>query len=455
MKHLEDYLRLNAQQHPDKPFVIVGDEVTTYSEFWSAVQSVLNQPDGILPPRGDKRRGLILRASQDARFLVSYFAAHLAGVPVVPLESDTTDERYTDIVSIVDGADIPDDVADILFTTGTTGSQKGTMLSHRAIVSNAENLIDAQGFCAETLFVISGPLNHIGSLSKVWPTVIVGGTLCITDGMKDMEAFFAAMKATLLSPQGGKMACAEQKIATFLVPASIRMLLQFGADRLSEYADRIDFIETGAAPMSQADMERLCQLLPSTRLYNTYASTETGIICTHDYNAEGCIAGCLGRPMKHSTLIITDEGFVACQGPTLMTGYVGDSELTASILRDSTLFTHDKGYVDEHGRLRLLGRDGDVINVGGYKVNPVEVEDAASSLPGIADCICIEGQHPVLGASLRLLVVLSEGSTLTRKDIAQHLLARLERHKVPQMYSFVSSVQRTYNGKLDRKYYRK
>lgn len=444
MKHLEDYLRQSVQLHSDKPFVVVGDEVTTYSEFWNAVKTEAHR----MKENGERR--LVLRASQDAGFLVSYFAAHLAGVPVVPLESDTTAERYAEIEVIVNGADIPDDVADILFTTGTTGVQKGTMLSHRAIVSNAENLIDAQGFCAETMFVISGPLNHIGSLSKVWPTVIVGGTLCVTDGMKDMDAFFAALQPHSYPHMGG-----GQKFATFLVPASIRMLLQFGADRLSAYADRIDFIETGAAPMAQADMECLCRLLPQTRLYNTYASTETGIICTYDYNADGCIAGCLGRPMKHSTLFITDEGYVACQGATLMTGYVGDSELTSSILRDSTLFTQDKGYVDEHGRLRLLGRNSDIINVGGYKVNPVEVEDSVSLLTGIADCICTEDQHPVLGTALRLLIVLNEGSALTRKDIAQHLLAHLERYKVPQMYSFVSSIKRTYNGKLDRKYYRK
>lgn len=62
------------------------------------------------------------------------------------------------------------------------------------------------------------------------------------------------------------------------------MLLQFGADRLAQYADRLDFIESGAAPLPHADMLRLCDLLPHTRLYNTYASTETGIIATYNYN---------------------------------------------------------------------------------------------------------------------------------------------------------------------------
>ena len=123
-----------------------------------------------------------------------------------------------------------------------------------------------------------------------------------------------------------------------------------------------------------------CFILPQSRLYNTYASTETGIISTYDFQHGECLVGCVG-------FIIGEDGKIACTGKTLMSGYYGDEALTRSIMKEGVLYTSDRGTVDEQGHLRLKGRDGDIINVGGYKVAPDEVEDAALSLPFIKDCI--------------------------------------------------------------------
>ena len=136
-----------------------------------------------------------------------------------------------------------------------------------------------------------------------------------------------------------------------------------------------------------------------------------------------------------------------------MTGYVNDPELTATILRDNTIFTSDIGHIDEEGMLRLEGRQGDVINVGGYKVAPTEVEDAALSLPEVKDCICISVEHPVMGHALKLLVVLAEGHPFNKRQLALALKERLETYKVPLLYEQIEKVQRTYNGKIDRKFY--
>ena len=275
---------------------------------------------------------------------------------------------------------------------------------------------------------------------RLYPTIWAGGTIHIIDGMKNLGTFFEAIEA------------APEKVATFLVPASIRMLMAFAKVKLAACAHKIDFIETGAAPMAQSDMEQLCRLLPTSRLYNTYASTETGIISTFDFNAGECIAGCLGKPMRHSSLLITPEGLVACKGETLMSGYWNDPEETRRILRDGTIYTSDFGCLDEKGRLRLKGRNDDIINVGGYKVSPVEVEDAALSFPAVKDCVCTTAVHPVIGLVLKLLVVPVAGFSV--KALAEHLRTRLEPHKLPTLYESVERIRRTFNGKIDRKSYR-
>lgn len=444
--NLEDYLHQNARCYPDKVAVVCGDTTLTYAQLW---QEVARRAQDFHP-----HEVVCFRSSQDIDFLVTYMAVHLAGGVAAPLEHgmpDTLFERISSAVahSFTLHSSLP--IADILYTTGTTGQSKGVMVSHRALIADAENLIAGQGFSHDLVFIINGPLNHIGSLSKIWPCIILGATILIIEGMKDLNAFFRALDtppSSFLLPPSSKL-----KFATFFVPATIRMILQFAPDRLASYAHKLDFIESGAAPLPQTDMQRLCELLPHTRLYNTYASTETGIIATYNYNDDRCMANCLGRPMPHSKILITLDGLIACQGDTLMSGYVGDPELTATVLRDDTVFTSDVGILDEEGMLHLSGRASDVINVGGFKVSPIEVEEAAMASPMVSDCICISASHPVTGRALKLLVVTPPRQKLDKRTLARYLADRLEPYKVPMLYEQVDTIARTYNGKLDRKFY--
>ncbi len=435
MTHLEDYLRLHAERQGDKVAVICGDTRLTYRQWYHEVTALA----ATLHTEG---RGMVFRASQSIDFLTTYFAVHMAGGVAVPLEQSVPQETFEAVEREVQEAALPQGTADVLFTTGTTGRQKGVVISHSTIVANAENLIAAQDYSPDITFIICGPLNHIGSLSKVYPTLLVGGTLHILEGMKDMNAFFRAIEGTVW------------KAATFMVPASIRMMLAFSAERMRGLADKVDFIETGAAPMAEADMRRLCEVLPHSRLFNTYASTETGIIATYDYQTYGCLAGCVGAPMRHSSVSIAEDGHIVCRGKTLMTGYLADEALTRSVLRDDALHTADLGNLDGEGRLHLTGRKGDIINVGGFKVAPAEVEDAALQTAFVRDCICVEAQHPVLGNVLKLLVVTPSDSPLDKRALALALKEKLEAYKVPMLYEQVDTIKRTYNGKLNRGYYR-
>lgn len=448
MMRLEDYLRRDAFLYPDKLAVICGLSKVTYSQLY---ERVLVKVRGIKKEYGIFEENVSLdgkmiafRTSQSIDFLVEYFAIHCAGGIAVPLEKSIPEELFLHIQNRLSGIKAVEGVADVLFTTGTTGEPKGVMVSHTAIVANAENLIFAQGYHHDLTFIINGPLNHIGSLSKVYPIVLVGGTLNIIDGMKDLNAFFKALDTPL---------ALKGKMATFLVPASIRMLMTFAADRLAACAERIDFIETGAAPIALADMKDLCSLLPKSRLYNTYASTETGIVATYDFNGNECLEGCLGVPMYHSSFFIDEDGRVVCGGKTLMCGYLGDENLTRTIMRDGWVYTADLAEIDKNDRLRLKGRTGDVINVGGYKVSPTEVEGAALSNSVVRDCICIPMQHRVLGTVLKLLVVLEDGTMLDKRKMAEFLRTKLDSYKIPMFYEQVESIRRTFNGKLDRKSY--
>lgn len=428
---IEDKLRSHATYSPEKIALKCEGKSYSYSALFKA--ACLKSAE-----LGNVTRKMVpIVATSTFDFVASYFAIHLADAVAVPLDKELPSCKRKQLIDTFSGKIAPEGVADILYTTGKS---KAVMISHETIMADAENLVEAQEYDGDLTFIINGPLNHIGSLSKIYPVIYTGGTIQLIDGMKDINRFFEVIDD------------ANTKVATFLVPACIRMLLTIARDKLTSYANKIDFIETGAAPMPLEDMRLLCQVLPQTRLYNTYASTETGIISTFNYNDGECLAGCLGMPMKQSSFFITDDGVVGCKGKTLMMGYWNDTDATEKVLKGGAIITADLGTIDRKGRLRLYGRRDDVINVGGYKIAPTEVEDIALAFSGVKDCICIEAPHPVVGKVLKLLIV--PDVDYNRKDLVNYLKSNLESHKVPVLYDEITEVRRTFNGKIDRKSYR-
>ena len=433
-------LKRNSLLFPDKKAFVCGNESITYRELYSAAMSRASE----LAAGGMSEGDIIpLRAVPTIEYFIDYFAIHLNNGVVVPLASDISDEAFRRYNDELQTSKVPEGSADILFTTGSTGRSKGVIISHEAVMANSENLIEAHKYDEDLSFIICGPLNHYGSWSKVFPCIIKGMTVILQDGIKIMDDLFRAIDS------------AEGRVATFMVPSSIKILMLMGSEKLSEYADKIAFIETGGAPMSESDMKHLCQLLPHSCLYNTYASTESGIVTTYNYNSGQCIPGCVGVPMRKSSVTISAEGHIMCSGKTLMSGYLNDPILTNKILRDGVVTMTDRGRIDDEGRLHIMGRDDDIINTGAYKVNPLEVEDAANEYAGIKDCICIATPHVVLGTALKLEYTTHDGKDISKKDLAEFLKTKLERHQIPLLYEKTAAIMMTYNGKKDRKYYRK
>lgn len=442
-ERLEDYIYENSCLYPDKIAIVAQGKETTYRELYDLILKKAEELKADGWKAGDV---YVLRSSQSLEYLVLYFALHSLDVIVCPLEKDISDERFEQInqeISKFNPSSVVCDSipSDILYTTGTTGVSKGVLVSRKAILSNGENLIESQKFTKDIVFVITGPINHSGNWSKVFPTMMVGATLYILEGMKDLNAFFEALNYS------------DRRTACFLVPASIRMLILFSKKQLNALQDKIEFVETGGAPISVADMIGLSNLLPKSRLYNTYASSETGMICTYNFNDGIHKDSCCGNLMKHASFKIVD-GKIVCRNAGQMTCYINAPELTDSVLKDGFIYTNDLGSIDSEGMLRIEGREGDVINVGGLKVSPIEVENCAQELNEIEDCICIPKPHPVMGNVVRLLVVIKNGYTFDRRSIALHLASRLENYKVPQNIEVVEKINRTYNGKLDRKSYK-
>ena len=242
-------------------------------------------------------------------------------------------------------------------------------------------------------------------------------------------------------------------VGAFVVPSCIRMLTKFGGKQMEDAAMKLAFIETGGDALDVPTMAELHKQLPHTRLFNTYASTETGVVATFEFTHHQ-LAGRVGHALPNARFDITPEGHIRCAGDTLMSGYLRMGEQTTYEPQTEESFTTcDCGEIDEQGRLQFKCRDSDIINTGGFKVSPQEVESAANSLAEVKACICIATPHPILGQALKLLVVADDGVEINAKDLARRLKEQLEPHQVPLFYERVEALALTPNGKIDRKRY--
>lgn len=321
------------------------------------------------------------------------------------------------------------------------------------MIAGAENIAFGCEMKRDTVLVVPNPLSHSNAIKNMAACFITGCTFYVLDGITDLKAYFDALD------------CSYGRVATVLPPAAIRTLFQLAKDKLASYVDKLDYLMAATAPLLEPDRETLRQLLPNTRLYNHYGCSESSSICIYDFNKYSELKNCVGKAMPHSRVFFVDDdkkeiksstnniGLLAVEGDATMKGYYNAPELTQEIKNGQIIYTKDMGYIDDNGFVFILGRNDDIINVGGLKVSPLDVEAVTLSYDGVADCICIAVDDDITGQALKLLVVPGESFNKDKLDLT--LESKLEGYKIPKQIELVDKVERTYNGKINRKAYRK
>lgn len=469
----------HAQKQPEKIAFIINNIAVSYGEFFRKVSAAAAFYTKLGITRGSH---VLSVACPDLPYVVSMYALLGIGAVHIPAENRIPAARLAEIAHSVDAqlivspedpqcgvqwvsgqtvcestevnedwepVPVSDDCSEIIFTTGTTGKSKGVMLSSYCLDTYIGAINPSFRLEKDSAFLVTTPLNHVGGLHRIHQCMAVGCTVVLLDGVKDLRAFFAAIYDYNVTH-------------TYLPPASVKMLLTLAKKKMAMLDGKLQFIYTASAPFPVADIEVLMSILPNTHLHQGYGSSETGSVCNCCYNAPGETINCLGKPYPCVEVKLLDaegnvvtepnkEGFICVKSDMNMLGYYKEPELTASVLKDGYVYSKDLMYFDEAGGLHFAGRGDDVINIRGFKVAPVEVEDVALKHPAVNDCVCVPYDDRVRGRVVKMLVKLNEGFELDTESIAQFLSEKLEAYKVPHIIEEVSEIARTHNGKLNRK----
>lgn len=470
-----------ARQTPEHLAIIAGEQTVTYGELRQRILAAAAELGSLGVRAGD---GVVLAASGTPAFAYGYFATHLVGAVAVPLDPQAPDSRLAhvagrvqpkavfaarayehptlgpvraidDLAELKDTVDEPegpqlDDLADLLFTTGTSGAPKGVMLTHRNILAAANNINNVLENDDTDREVVPLPLSHSFGLGRLRCNVLAGGTVILVGGFKLPGEILNAMQ--------------RWKATGFaVVPAGMAVLVRFGKDELAGFADQLKYMEFGSAPMPLATKQLLIEILPRTRVWMHYGLTEASRCTFIEFHDSQDHLDSIGRPTPNVEVRVVDEGNhdvapgtpgeIIVKGGMVTAGYWQDPERTKSTLVDGWLRTGDLGHRDEQGYIYLHGRKGDMINVGGFNVSPVEVEEVLGTHPAIAQgaCIGIPDPSEVSGEVVKVFLVARNGEAKpSRRELIEWLKPRLEPYKLPAKIEWVDSLPKTGSGKLQR-----
>ena len=341
---------------------------------------------------------------------------------------------------------LEEDVAVLLYTSGTTGKPKGAMLTHLSLISAALQYAAAADLTADDCAAVPAPMSHVTGLTGgLLPMLLVGGRVL---SVREFKA----------GPYLQRIAEARASFM-IMVPAMYALcMLQPEVKSLDLSAWRIGGY--GGAPMAPALIERLAETLPNLRLINSYGSTETsGPQVLGRPESALRKAGAIGLPALGVEVLIMDErgravepgetGEVWLRSGGVCRGYWNDAEATAAEFAAGFWKSGDIGRIDADGYLVLLDRKKDVINRGGYKVYSAEVEGALLSMPGVLEAAVAPYPCPVLGERVHAFITVAEDGAPDEETLRAHCAAHLADYKTPDRFTLSTTpLPRNANGKI-------
>jgi fatty-acyl-CoA synthase len=443
--------------------------------------------------RGVERVGLVDVNSEAVPILL--YGSALAGVPFVPVNYRLADEQLRAIlartapsvvvvddpvvarVGAIDGVELvtratflseiaslpagavsefgdPDDIAILLFTSGTTGDPKAAVLRHKHLASYVIDTVEFMGAGDDEAALVSVPPYHVAGTSAVLTSVYAGRRI----------TYLAAF-----TPEAWVAEVRDQAVTqAMVVPTMLGRILDI-IERDGERLEHLRHLSYGGGRMPIAVIERALSLLPHVEFVNAYGLTETSstiaVLGSEDHReavssddpAVRRRLGSVGRPLPSLEVEIRDEsghplkagelGELWVRGEQVAGEYLGRPDAT----EDGWFPTRDSGLLDEDGYLYLAGRLDDVIVRGGENMSPGEIEDVLAAYPGVADVAVVGVPHTEWGEMVVAAVVLADGATVSEAELQDWVRGQLRSSKTPERVFFRDELPYNDLGKLLRR----
>jgi acyl-CoA synthetase (AMP-forming)/AMP-acid ligase II len=363
------------------------------------------------------------------------------GTISLELAKDTRDKKQASTANLPEA----DDVAMILHTSGTTSRPKRVPIRHRNLIASVNNIINAYSLTAEDTTLCLMPLFHIhGLVGCMLATLASGGTLVVPDGFNALE-FWKLVK--------------NFQPTWYSAAPTMHQAILARSSRNEEIvkANQFRFIRSSSAPLPPIVIDRM-EATFNAPVIESYSMTEAAhLMTTNPLPPQVRKRGCVGYGFGVEAAIMDDDGNllpqgslgeVVVKGANVIDGYENNPDANAKAFVGGWFRTGDQGILDEDGYLRLTGRLKELINRGGEKISPLEVDDVLLRHPSVSEALAFAVPHKSLGEDIRAAVVLKED--VTEKELKAHCAEMLADFKVPKQIHILDALPRGATGKLQR-----
>jgi malonyl-CoA/methylmalonyl-CoA synthetase len=337
-----------------------------------------------------------------------------------------------------------DDLAAILYTSGTTGRSKGAMLSHDNLASNSLSLVGYWRFTKDDVLIHALPIYHTHGLFVASNVTLFARASMIFLPKFDPELILKLMaRATVM-----------MGVPTFYT----RLLQNPGLSK--ESTKHMRLFVSGSAPLL-ADTHREWSARTGHAVLERYGMTETNMNTSNPYDGDR-VPGAVGFPLPGVSARVTDPetgkelarneiGMIEVKGPNVFKGYWRMPEKTKAEFRDDGFFiTGDLGKIDDKGYVHIVGRGKDLVISGGFNVYPKEIESEIDAMPGVVESAVIGVPHADFGEGVTAVVVCNKGADVTEASVMKGLDGRLAKFKMPKRVFIVDDLPRNAMGKVQK-----
>jgi len=330
----------------------------------------------------------------------------------------------------------PNDVSDILFTSGTTGRSKGVLSAHRQVIGVARAWAECGEVTADDRYLVINPFFHsFGYKAGIVACLLTGATI---------------VPQAVFDPVAAMQLIQDERITVLPGAPTIYQTILDSPERADYDLSSLRFAVTGAAVVPVALVERMQRELTFDIVLTAFGMTEAVVVtmCRRDDPPE-VVASTCGRAVADCEIRIGERDELLVRGPNVMLGYLDDPDATAEAIdADGWLHTGDVGSIDDDGYLRITDRLKDMYISGGFNVYPAEVEQALARLDGVAEAAVIGIPDERLGEVGLALVVRAPDAAVDTDAVLDFSKQRLANYKVPREVRFVDALPRNASGKV-------
>jgi len=470
-----DYF-LECSSALDKKFILGRYETLNYTNLSESVSGLSDH----LHKKFGSKQNILLMAENTVFFITSYLSILKSGNVCVPIDYNISPKNLKFVIEQTEPAAVfcdekrvprlqnhglellnenfkiktksfektqdfnQNNITQIIFTSGSTGVPKGVVLTHKNLIANTKSIVEYLKLSSSDVMSVVLPLFYCYGLSLLHTHLRVGGSLVLNNEFIFFNKLFEDFTKYKCTGFAG-------------VPTHFQLLLR--KSRFKEMSfPNLRYVTQAGGKLPTPYIKEFIESHPEVSFYVMYGQTEATARLSYlppEFLSEKM--GSIGKGIPGVVLKVLDEGGnpvspgavgeIVASGENIMQGYYKSPKDTARVLKEGELYTGDLATVDEVGFIYIVGREKEIVKVGGYRVSPKEVEEAINQLEYVVDSTVVGVEDEISGEALKAYIVLCEDCDVNEELILRHCRSCLPSYKVPKGIEFIDEIPMNQLGK--------